>query len=45
VKGQTLTVAGFRDLFGLTRKNLIPLLEHLDSRKRTRRVGDARIVE
>ena len=45
VKGQTLAVAGFRDLLGLTRKTLIPLLEYFDSKKLTRRVGDLRKVE
>jgi len=45
VRGQTLAVAGFRDLWGLTRKTLIPLLEYLDGRKRTRRLGDLRKVE
>ncbi len=45
VKGQTLSVAGFRDLWGLTRKTLIPLLEYLDGKKKTRRVGDLRKVE
>jgi len=45
VRGQTLAVAGFRDLLGLTRKTLIPLLEYFDSRKRTRRIGDLRKVE
>ncbi len=45
VKGQTLAVAGFRDLLGLTRKTLIPLLEYFDARKKTRRVGDLRKVE
>ncbi len=45
VKGQTLAVAGFRDLLGLTRKTLIPLLEYFDSRKKTRRLGDLRKVE
>ncbi len=45
VKGQTLAVAGFRDLLGLTRKTLIPLLEYFDSRKKTRRMGDVRKVE
>jgi selenocysteine-specific elongation factor len=45
VKGQTLAVAGFRDLLGLTRKTLIPLLEYFDSRKLTRRLGDLRKVE
>jgi selenocysteine-specific elongation factor len=45
VKGQTLSVAGFRDLLGLTRKTLIPLLEYFDAKKRTRRLGDVRKVE
>jgi selenocysteine-specific elongation factor len=45
VKGQTLAVAGFRDLLGLTRKSLIPLLEYFDARKKTRRIGDLRKVE
>ncbi len=31
-----------KDLLGTTRKFAIPLLEYLDSRKRTRRVGDKR---
>jgi len=44
VRGQTLGVAAFRDLLGLTRKNLIPLLEHFDRVKRTRRTGDSRVV-
>ena len=43
-KGRTMTVGEFRDLLGLTRKTLIPLLEHLDRRRITRRVGDARLV-
>jgi selenocysteine-specific elongation factor len=45
VQGQTLSVGAFRDLLGLTRKTLIPLLEYFDGRKLTRRVGDARKVE
>lgn len=44
VKGQTLSVGDFRDLLGLTRKTLIPLLEHFDQKKLTRRSGDARVV-
>ena len=44
VRGQTLGVAAFRDLLGLTRKNLIPLLEHFDRVRRTRRNGDVRVV-
>jgi len=45
VRGQTLGVAAFRDLLGLTRKTLIPLLEYFDSKKLTRRAGDVRKVE
>ena len=45
VRGQTLSVAGFRDLLGLTRKTLIPLLEYFDAKKLTRRLGDVRKVE
>ncbi|KAA0254001.1 selenocysteine-specific translation elongation factor [Acidobacteria bacterium ACD] len=45
VKGKTLTVGDFRDLLGLTRKTLIPLLEHFDRKKLTRRQGDVRLVE
>lgn len=44
-KGRTMSVGDFRDLLGLSRKYLIPLLEHLDRRRVTRRVGDARVVE
>ena len=44
-KGRTMSVGDFRDLLGLSRKYLIPLLEHLDRRRLTRRVGDARVVE
>jgi len=43
-KGRTMSVGDFRDLLGLSRKYLIPLLEHLDRKKVTRRVGDARVV-
>jgi selenocysteine-specific elongation factor len=42
--GSTLDVAEFKTLFGLTRKLAIPLLEHLDAAKVTRRVGDRREV-
>jgi selenocysteine-specific elongation factor len=45
VRGQTLTVGAFRDLLGLTRKTLIPLLEYFDAKKLTRRIGDSRRVE
>jgi selenocysteine-specific elongation factor len=43
--GRTMSVGDFRDLLGLSRKYLIPLLEYLDRKRRTRRVGDARVVE
>ena len=37
-------VGAFKDMFGLTRKIAIPLLEHLDAAKVTRRVGDRREI-
>ena len=43
-RGRTMSVGDFRDLLGLSRKYLIPLLEHLDRKRVTRRVGDARVV-
>lgn len=42
--GQTLTIADFRDVLGLTRKHLIPLLEYFDRSGVTRRDGEARIL-
>jgi selenocysteine-specific elongation factor len=38
-----VNVAAMRDLFGTTRKYAIPFLEHLDSEKVTKRVGDVRV--
>ena len=40
----TFTVTEFKDRFGLTRKWAIPLLEHLDRQRLTRREGDRRRV-
>lgn len=40
----SITVAQFRDRFGSSRKYALALLEHLDERKITRRVGDTRIL-
>jgi selenocysteine-specific elongation factor len=40
----TVTLAQVRDLFGTTRKYAQALLEHLDARGVTRRVGDARVL-
>jgi selenocysteine-specific elongation factor len=37
-------VGDFKEMFGLTRRLAIPLLEHLDAEKVTRRVGDRREV-
>ena len=39
-----INVATFKDLFGITRKHAIPLLEYLDRERVTRRVGDERII-
>jgi len=40
----TITVAETRDLLGTTRKYVLPLLEHLDERRITRRQGDERVL-
>jgi selenocysteine-specific elongation factor len=40
----SIDVAEFKTLFGLTRRLAIPLLEHLDATKITRRVGDRREI-
>jgi selenocysteine-specific elongation factor len=39
-----ITVAQFRDLVGSSRKFVVPMLEYLDSRRLTRRVGDMRVL-
>jgi selenocysteine-specific elongation factor len=39
-----ITVARVRDLFSTSRKYALPLLEHLDERHVTRRVGDERVL-
>jgi selenocysteine-specific elongation factor len=43
-KGETIDVAAFKDLFGLSRKIAIPLLEWMDREGVTKRVGDSRVV-
>ncbi len=43
-KGQTIDVAQFKELFGLSRKVAIPLLELFDREGLTKRVGDQRQV-
>ncbi len=39
-----ITVAEVRDMFGTSRKYAMALMEHLDERKITRRVGDERVL-
>jgi selenocysteine-specific elongation factor len=39
-----IDVAKFKELTGVSRKYAIPLLEHLDRERVTRRVGDERII-
>jgi selenocysteine-specific elongation factor len=43
-RSRTIDVAAFKALAGVTRKNAIPLLEHLDAERATRRVGNAREI-
>ncbi|BDG59149.1 selenocysteine-specific translation elongation factor [Caldinitratiruptor microaerophilus] len=40
----TLTVADFRDLLGTTRKYALPILDHFDTQRWTRRTGDERVA-
>lgn len=40
----TMTASEARDLLGTTRKYVLPLLEHLDERRITRRLGDQRVL-
>jgi selenocysteine-specific elongation factor len=44
LRGQTLDVARFKELSGLSRKHAIPWLEYLDRERVTRRVGETRVV-
>jgi selenocysteine-specific elongation factor len=39
-----ITLAEFRDMFDTSRKYAQALLEHLDERRVTRRVGDERVL-
>jgi selenocysteine-specific elongation factor len=41
---KTMTVAEARDVLGATRKYILPLLEHMDILKITRRLGDQRVL-
>ena len=39
-----INVADFKDMYGITRKYAIPLLEYLDRERVTKRVGDERVI-
>jgi selenocysteine-specific elongation factor len=39
-----MTVADLKEMFGLSRKYAVPLLEHLDQSGFTRRSGDERVA-
>src|SRR6266404_4795428 len=43
-KGEHISVPGFKELTGITRKYAIPLLEYLDRERVTRRAGDERVI-
>ena len=43
-KHTTITVAEARDLLGASRKYILPLLEHMDALRITRRTGDVRTL-
>jgi selenocysteine-specific elongation factor len=43
-RGERISVPGFKDLTGVTRKYAIPLLEYLDRERVTRRMGDERVI-
>lgn len=43
-EGGSVTVAQLRDRMGASRRPVLALLEHLDARHVTRRVGDARVL-
>jgi selenocysteine-specific elongation factor len=45
VPGQSYGIVDFKDILGLTRKHLIPLLEYLDRTGVTTRTGETRILE
>ena len=40
----SVSVPGFKDIFGISRKYAIPYLEHFDNAKVTRRQGDERVA-
>jgi selenocysteine-specific elongation factor len=44
VKSQSMDVALFKEMTGVTRKYAIPLLEYLDRERVTKRIGDSRVI-
>jgi selenocysteine-specific elongation factor len=44
LRGQTIDVARFKALTGVSRKYAIPLLEYLDRERITRKLMDHRVV-
>jgi selenocysteine-specific elongation factor len=44
MRGNSIDVAGFKEMTGLTRKHAIPLLELLDRERITRKQGDVRVI-
>ncbi|HSN69016.1 MAG TPA: SelB C-terminal domain-containing protein, partial [Thermoanaerobaculia bacterium] len=43
-RGESVDVGWFKDLFGISRKIVIPLLEYFDKEKVTKRAGDKRTI-
>jgi selenocysteine-specific elongation factor len=43
-RGKSVDVGWFKDLFGISRKVVIPLLEHFDRQGLTKRTGDTRTI-
>jgi selenocysteine-specific elongation factor len=43
-RSETIDIAAFKDLAGVSRKNAIPLLEHLDEERVTLRKGSDRVI-
>jgi selenocysteine-specific elongation factor len=43
-RSETIDVGAFKELAGVSRKNAIPLLEHLDEERVTLRRGNERVI-
>jgi len=44
INGREITIASVRNIFGTSRKYTLAVLEHMDSKGITRRVGDSRFL-